>query len=464
MDLFIGLDLEEIDFSFNNISALEPFSFPSLKKIDLRNIRFLCDLSFEMFLNSNVTDIDFSNNKLEMNLKLLENMTKLEIIELSNTGLDSIEELSLFKFKSLIELDLSKNNLTNITYDSFKNLNNLQYLDLSDNQISSMDTEIFKIITNALFINLDNNKLSTVGSLYLNYMSIQTLMLSNNQLETYPTFDVNFAINVPTRLTKFYLNKNNLTNIAFFSEWLAEVEYLNFDDNKIEFIEANAFVNLRGLNYLTIANNKLTKIAKNNFNPLFSLTRLNLSNNYISHIENGSFQNLNKLIFLDLSFNSFKSIENNVFYGLFSLKSLYLNSFYDYMILEQSFNHLIAASNIYLNESLLYFLSNKCFFINSLKRKVERQINEFYFYYSSINLITNSNEISCELTFELIQFNIHLNIKSENDFENFYTKCYNFITISNFTYKAHYEECGRVNNSTALNNTETEFFNPNLYP
>jgi Leucine-rich repeat (LRR) protein len=411
-----------------------------------------------MFLNLNLTNIDFSNNKLDINLKLFQNMTKLEVIELSNTGLDSIEDLNLIKFKNLKKLDLSKNNLTNITFDSFKNLNNLQYLDLSDNQISNMDPEIFRIINNVLLINLENNKLQKAGDLYLNFMPIQTLKLSNNQLETYPVFDVNFAINEPSRLTQFYLNNNNLVNISQFSEWLGSLEYLDFNDNKIELIEPNAFINVRILKNLSIANNKLSKIVNNNFEPLFSLKYLYLSNNYISYVENGSFANLNKLIKLDLSYNSLKSIENDMFYGLSNLKDLYMNSFYNFLIFEQSFDYLESASNVYLNESILYYLKNKCYFIKSLKRKIERQINEFYYYYNSINLITDSKEINCELTFELIQFNIHLNIKSENDFEKFYTKCFDLLTVKNYAYKLHQEECDKPNISIAFNYTEIKLF------
>ena len=204
---------------------------------------------------------------------------------------------------------------------------------------------------------------------------------------------------------------------------MSELSLLDFSSNRITQIDKDAFLNCRNLEILSIANNYLTRLTQNNFYYLFSLEHLNLSRNLIESIEADSFRNLNKLEVLDLNFNKLHSIENDLFAGLNSLKDLYLFSETSIQLRNQSFNYLTSLSNIFLNVSLV--VANKCVFMRSIERKVQRNIFNRFVFFRSLNLITfESNfEDECHLAFNLLQFKIHFNLRSDYQNELFYAKC-----------------------------------------
>ena len=83
---------------------------------------------------------------------------------------------------------MSINNLSRIETSSFLNLKSLEYLDLSDNKIQFIDENIFSLINNLKYLNLENNRIDSVGMTFLNYLNLQVINLSNNQLRFYPGF------------------------------------------------------------------------------------------------------------------------------------------------------------------------------------------------------------------------------------------------------------------------------------
>ena len=74
----------------------------------------------------------------------------------------------------------------------------------------------------------------------------------------------------------------------------------------------------------------------------------------------------------------------------------------------------------------------KCIFMHSLERTVQRNVDNKYVYYRSINLLTqNTNSYqeknSCDLKLNLLQFKIHLNLKNDYEIEMFYEKCGDYL-------------------------------------
>ena len=187
---------------------------------------------------------------------------------------------------------------------------------------------------------------------------------------------------------------------------------------------------------LSISNNNLTRISNLSFCNLFSLKNLNLSRNAISFIEFNSFQNLNKLLMLDLNYNELKSLDAFQFVGLSSLNDLYLISNHNSIQLnDNSFKRLYLIGSIYMNESII--VSNKCIFMISMDREIQRNISNKYIFYKSINLIThginqfndssNGIDSKCTFTFNMLQFKIHYNLKSDYENEIFYETCKEFL-------------------------------------
>ena len=97
---------------------------------------------------------------------------------------------------------------------------------------------------------------------------------------------------------QFNFERNNFSMIERFPFMVYSLQKLNFESNRIELIEHEAFLHLKGLIDLSISNNSLRNVTKNNFNYLFSLKYLNVSFNKIEFIEMDSFINLIKLVSL----------------------------------------------------------------------------------------------------------------------------------------------------------------------
>ena len=166
-----------------------------------------------------------------------------------------------------------------------------------------------------------------------------------------------------------------------------------------------------------------------------------MNSNRIETIENNSFKNLNKLTSLDLSYNYLKSIENNIFFGLVELKDLYLKNDFLFKIKNQSFNYLSNISNIYMNEKMFVdptaSLINKCIFMHSIAREIQRNVGNKYIYYKSINILTEQeNNTLCDLTMNFLQFKVHFKLKTDNQFESFYEQCKSQLikTSNNFNH------------------------------
>lgn len=65
----------------------------------------------------------------------MNNLEKLEVLELRNVNLNFMKQINFETFSLLIKLDLSFNQLTRIDSEHFLTLNSLEFLDLSHNKI-----------------------------------------------------------------------------------------------------------------------------------------------------------------------------------------------------------------------------------------------------------------------------------------------------------------------------------------
>ena len=93
--------------------------------------------------------------------------------------------------------------------------------------------------------------------------------------------------------------------------------------NHIKDIHSSAFSTLHNLEILNLDANKLEWVNSRWFAPLFNLKELYLSNNCLKTIDSQSFQNLTKLETLEINGpdNDFK-YEKNLFAGLEGLEAL----------------------------------------------------------------------------------------------------------------------------------------------
>jgi Leucine-rich repeat (LRR) protein len=421
----------ELDLSFNNISFESMNNLKNIQRIKLEKARFLENDSFEIFLNENLIELDFSQNYLGTNFEKFSIMKNIESLILRKVNLQLMEVINFQKFLKLKKLDLSFNNLTRLNYDSFKNLKILEYLDLSFNQIDFIDGRIFgdwgDLNEKPLrYLNLESNRIKKFENSLFNLVNSNYLILTNNVLITFPLFSNQMNASYTLNLKYLYFNFNKIKSLTYFTFQISSLLLLNFDNNEISTIESNTFEELKRIQILSISNNLLSKITNGTFFNQMKLSNLNLSHNLIEFIEQDSFQNLFSLKMLDLSFNKLLSIENNLFKGLGNLNDLYLLNNFTFNLFNHSFNYLINIGNFYLTRSMIQ--ENKCLFMHSIERELKRNVgNGKYKFFKSINLVSNDFNLTdneyCELTFNFLQFKIHWNLKFDYENEIFYEKC-----------------------------------------
>jgi Leucine-rich repeat (LRR) protein len=407
-----------LSLSLSNSKNIGVFERIEIAKAKLTNV------SIDLFLSQSTKYVDFSFISFEYDdFKMFDLLgSSMETLKLQQINLKFVDQISLKNLINLKHLDLSFNNLTFISKASFEYNTKLEHLDLNSNSLYQFDFGI--VLSKLRYLNLENNRIESMSDVLYDYMSIEIFKIANNQLQAYSSFEMSqVSVDVKSKFTEIYLNNNHVERVKYFSYNFGELRVANFDSNNISFIENDAFLNCRSLEVLSISKNRLTYIAANNFHYLFSLLYLNLSFNEINFIESNSTVNLNKLKSLDLSFNKLFSIENDVFFGLVNLDHLNLFSQNDLAFYNRSFRHLVNISTIYLNASLV--LKHKCIFMHHLQRDIKRNVANRYIFYKSINLITeNENkEYKCDLTFHLYQFKIHLNLKTDQENDLFYTTC-----------------------------------------
>ena len=99
-------------------------------------------------------------------------------------------------------------------------------------------------------------------------------------------------------------------------------------------------------------------------------------------------------------------------------------------------------TNIYLNASTVS--ANKCVFVQSTERIIQRTISNQFIFYKAVNLITeerNFSVSSCELTFHLLQFMVHLNLRTDEEFDIFYETCHDILTNKTNNFKLNFRKC-----------------------
>ena len=174
---------------------------------------------------------------------------------LNGNKIKTTEPNTFFGLYSLSSLNISGQNYTNLTSMSFNGLNYLNELILSDNQI--------KLLLNNTFLNLKQ---------------LETLYLDGNQIES---IEID-SFNGLTSLKNLSLNRNKL-------------KQLTTNQNSI-------FYNLNKLMILELESNLLTSLNRSDFKGLINLSRLNLKSNSINFIESNAFEEIKENIyFIELS-------------------------------------------------------------------------------------------------------------------------------------------------------------------
>ena len=398
-DTFVNLPiLEVLDLSHNNLNTINNGAFnaiPRLKKLLLHHNRLTSykgdffanmendtdlhtlDLSFneltylypESFIyHPQLINVDFSNNKFSFfPTQFIRGLKYMQKLNLNHNLIKVIDEQDFANLKMLQDLDMSYNEVAEIKETAFQNSSQLQRINLSHNKISMLKTDTF-LGTIRLMLDLSHNNLTDmprgmfqrpnvmklqsidlshnrftripVDVLQSQYFHLNTLMISNNNIEDIPS-DANILLNikeidlsfnpltedsvsnvlnqpktvrrlnmagtgietVPVLetpfLTHFNLSYNDISKLNGDILNKASLQSLDVSNNRLPSLSfglSSAWPKLKDLKYLDISGNPISFIIKGDFKYLDTLEVLKMSHLHkCTKVETGAFQNLKAL-------------------------------------------------------------------------------------------------------------------------------------------------------------------------
>lgn len=242
-------------------------------------------------------------------------LMKLEVLDLSHTGLKALSPELLIRTMSLKWMSLSDNAIQDITESIFQNLANLTYLDLSNNHISNVRTGSFSQLFNLRKLDLQGNRLTSFkGELFItrrnNGTLLEELNLDDNELSyLFPS-----SFRVHPRLKKLSAARNKFN--FFPAELILTLNYLqevDLSSNLLKGLEEFDFGRLPRLRVLKLNNNELESISETAFHNSTQLQIIDLSGNKLERLGERTFQGLGRLKLLNLKDNLLFELPESIF-------------------------------------------------------------------------------------------------------------------------------------------------------
>ncbi|XP_078496868.1 toll-like receptor 12 [Lissotriton helveticus] len=228
--------------------------------------------------------------------------TGLKVIELLESGIKSIEMLSLNAMKNPDYLKI-KDVCTVVSRLGVRNLT------VAQNFISRLPTESFEGCSMLLSLNMSGNLLrGFTNDMAKKLPHLRSLVLSLNKIKSLDLCDPGTP-NVLSNLTHLDLSFNRITNIG--SGWLfclCNLETLDLSSNYLVSLEKDAFVGLIRLQSLQLDNNKLFLLESFYFDHLSRIRVLGLRGNLLKK-DNSSLIALSQLQELSITFETHGKFE-----------------------------------------------------------------------------------------------------------------------------------------------------------
>lgn len=217
-------------------------------------------------------------SRSNLNVKVLLKDSEINLYEFSSAFCQA--------FNNLEVIDISEEQIESINANSLENCAELKQLSFAYNEIDNISPRLFSKNNKLTHISLSNNKLTTLPEIvFSSQHDLDTLDLSYNYIKKLPR------------------------NIF---SYLSNLKHLNLLNNKLKDLNSNLFENLQSLKTLTLSFNKLSELPKNIFKPLINIEKLWISSNQLAVIHSSSFGNNVKLTLLDMSDNQISSIDPNI--------------------------------------------------------------------------------------------------------------------------------------------------------
>ena len=305
------------------------------------------------------TSLSFSHetyNDLLIKLQAVPNKCNYNTLKIIYTIIGELNTNILNGLTNILDLELSNCNLFAFQGGIFYDLINLRLINLSNNMISVLDDNLFILNNRLQVIILKNNLLQSINtSTFLILKHLEMLDLSYNHILVLGGHCL-----VCLNLTTLYLNNNEINNIMPTAlHRLPNLTRLALNNNKIETLYQFVFEESVRLEYLYLHDNRISQIYYDCFWMLTELKSLYLRNNYITQaIDEYLFLRNNKIIEIDLFDNEIHRVEKRAFVGCHSLRYLNLK-----VTCHHDFNSLKHLQ--FLQNLEIYYKNENAFLIGS---------------------------------------------------------------------------------------------------
>lgn len=253
--------LERLDLSSNQLTGDISNSISgltNLTRLDISNNRLTGDPSPAVTPLSNLTEISLGNNFFIFNDvgSLIENFTKLEVLDLSGIGLTSVPA-KISSRTTLKSLNLSNNSISQ-NFSALSSLYRLTELNLSGNQLTKIPTEISGLPLTSLDLSA-NLFTSNYASALTPLKTLEWLSLANNQIEAFPAELAHL-----TNIVHLNFSGNKISGGFETLAPLKKLTQLYLDHNLIEGSFPAVLLQNKSLQMLSLTGNQLSGAIPDN--------------------------------------------------------------------------------------------------------------------------------------------------------------------------------------------------------
>ncbi|XP_061185346.1 leucine-rich repeat neuronal protein 1-like [Saccostrea echinata] len=282
-------NLLELNLHGNKLTDCPDFHNSVLTWLDISG-NSIQGLDASLFHLSNLTYLNVSNNPLQnVSNQVFEYLTDLQILDLSNTSAPWNSQLSLESLSKLKKVYLERNSFKRC-FDIKMSINSsqLEIIDLSENNIASLENCTFRKLPNLKELYLDGNNISDLSEKSLQSLPrLHVLSLNKNNIATIqdPVFH-----SLPHLHT---LSLSNMPHLYYLSKrafsGLQDLQNLELKNNPhLSYISEELFSGMKSLVSLNLSQNNISTLAEPAFPPMPNTLTVDISGNSLvcdCHIE-----------------------------------------------------------------------------------------------------------------------------------------------------------------------------------
>jgi len=275
------------DNKLKTFSSIFCQKFPNLEIIGIHNAEIETIDEDSLSNCKNLDKLFLNENKIqELPEFLLIRNPKLTHLRIQQNQLTTLPENFFLNQKELVLLYLKdKNQINFLPSNIFRPLVKLEVLDLGDNRLESINSELFVNLQNLRWLRLDGNQIAEIPSkCFASLRNLEKLLLDENRIKTLNSDSFDGLQN----LQVLNVGNNEISNlpVGVFTP-LKNLQELSLSDNKLTTIHSDSFGVHNQLTKVNLEHNKINAIDEK-FIDNTAVSSLNVERNICSQLNTGT--------------------------------------------------------------------------------------------------------------------------------------------------------------------------------